>query len=165
MINVYMISKSFLVYENKDISTLLNKNFGVKNKDNLVLSDFEAAYLFEKKKVKIYDLKKELSQKDLFKKIGKNIEKYKVFCDLKKKGFIVKTALKFGFDFRVYEKKHKNSHSKYFVKVFFDNDKINSIELLKNNRISNTAKKELILAFVDKEFSITYLKTNWVKNL
>jgi len=43
-----------------------------------------------------------------FKRIDKKIQiKYPVFKDLREKGYIVKTALKFGADFRIYDKGQK----------------------------------------------------------
>ena len=66
----------------------------------------------KKIKWKLFQRTRKLSFEELikkFKKIDKKIQlKYPVFKDLREKGYVVKTALKFGAEFRVYEKGHKN---------------------------------------------------------
>ena len=171
MIEVFYLNKNFLVFENKNVSTLLNKNYGIKKKDFLVLNEFEVLELLEKNKILVYEKMKnkeneKLSIKEILQKTKTKEENFLVFKDLKNKGFVLKTAFKFGFDFRVYEKNEKeNKHSKYFLKVLKENSVILAKKYISDIRISNTSKKDLILAFVDREFSITYTKVSRIKNL
>src|SRR3989344_1944336 len=68
----------------------------------------EALLLLEKARVNILDKKKKLKFDDFVSKaerVEKNFwVKYCVFRDLRDRGYIVKTALKFGADFRVYDR-------------------------------------------------------------
>src|SRR3989338_5774832 len=82
----------------------------------------EALYLVERGKLKIVnDKNKEILFEDFVKKARK-IEpnfwiRYVVFKDLRKRGYIVKTALKFGADFRVYDRgvKPGEDHARWIV--------------------------------------------------
>ncbi|MDP6641369.1 MAG: tRNA-intron lyase, partial [Nitrososphaerales archaeon] len=94
--------------------------FGEKLGEKILYSLSEALLLIQDKKMDLFDYKdKKLSEKEILKKfqrLDKNFKtKYLVFKDLRKKGYIVKTALKFGAEFRVYEKGKKVSqtHSKW----------------------------------------------------
>lgn len=99
------------------------------------------------------------------KKDKKFNEKYVVYKDLRKKGYVVKTALKFGGEFRVYEKGKKpgTGHSKWIV--FTDSEKnVNSWhEFAAKNRVANSTNKKLLLAIVDDEKDILYYEINWMK--
>jgi len=85
-----------------------------------------------------------------------------VFEDLRKKGYVVKTALKFGADFRVYEKK-KKEHSKWIVFVQKESKKIDWKEFASKNRVAHSTRKNLLLAITDDEGGIIYYEINWVK--
>jgi len=81
----------------------------------------EALFLVEKGKIDVFRGRKKIPSKELIKKAqraDKRIHiKYPVFKDLRERGYIVKTALKFGADFRVYEKGAKpgKKHAKWIV--------------------------------------------------
>ncbi len=83
-------------------------SFGQPTGQKIQYSLSEALYLLEKNKIEILQNNKILKFNELlnkFKRIDSRIQlKYPVFRDLRDKGYVVKTALKFGADFRVYEK-------------------------------------------------------------
>jgi tRNA-intron endonuclease len=151
---ISIVKKGKYYYANDNFSTFFDKGFGLKlERKKYILNDFEVQYLFEKKKIIIE--KEPLGFKNF------DIQKYLVFKDLRSKGYVLKTALKYGFDFRVYNKglKNKHEHAPWLLNVI--NSKINNIkvkDLISSNRISNTSKKKYILAFVDNENSITYIE-------
>src|SRR3989344_7065964 len=69
----------------------------------------EALYLMERGKFIVLDQKGKKIDVDAFVKKARKLEpnfwvRYVVFKDLRKRGYIVKTALKFGADFRVYDR-------------------------------------------------------------
>jgi len=86
-------------------------SFGEKTEDKIQYSASEALYLVESSKMEIYSKNKKIPKKDLlnkFRRLDKKIQiKYPVFKDLRSKGYVLKTALKFGADFRVYDKSAK----------------------------------------------------------
>lgn len=143
--------------------------FGEKIGEKIQYTYSEAIYLTEEQKADIYFGKKLLSKDELIKKLkkrDKKIEiKYPVFRDLRKKGYVVKTALKFGADFRVYKKgiKPGQDHAKWIVFADYETKTLNWQEFSSKNRIAHSTKKKLLLAIVDEESDVTYYEVNWIK--
>ncbi|MBR9701928.1 tRNA-intron lyase [Candidatus Pacearchaeota archaeon] len=143
--------------------------FGEKVGDKIQYSLSEALFLVEKKKMEIWVGNKKIPQKDLLNKLGridKKIQiKYPVFKDLRTKGYIVKTALKFGAEFRVYDKgaKPEKKHAKWIVFTDHESKKITWHEFSAKNRIAHSTKKNLLLAIVDEEGDITYYEVKWIR--
>lgn len=143
--------------------------FGEKVGNRIEYSFAEALYLVSSGKMKIFSGKKELGL-ELFimriKKIDKKIEmKFHVFSDLRKKGYIVKTALKFGAEFRVYDKgvRPGQEHAKWILHTTKENEILHWHEFSAKNRIAHSTKKELLLAIIDEEGAITYYETKWIR--
>jgi tRNA-intron endonuclease len=88
-----------------------------------------------------------------------------VFKDLRQKGYVVKTALKFGAEFRIYEKGSKpgNKHAKWIVFAEHESKKLSWHEFSAKNRVAHSTKKNLLLAIVDEEADITYYEVKWLK--
>jgi len=127
----------------------------------------EALYLLEEGKLEIIQQNKSLSIIEATKKIQKLDKKitlkYPVFKDLRKKGYLIKTALKFGADFRVYNKGKKREHSKWIVFIDHESNKTSWQEFSAKNRVANSTKKKLLLAIVDNEEKVTYYEISWLK--
>ena len=87
-------------------------------------------------------------------RLDKKIDtKYSVFKDMRKKGHILKTALKFGADFRAYEKGKMpgEEHAKWLVFSEKETGKFSWSEFSAKNRVAHSTKKILLLAIVDEE--------------
>lgn len=147
-----------------------DKGFGERKDNKIIYSMYEALYLVEEGKIEIEDFKKRLIERDeLIKKFTsidrKFYSKYLVFKDLRKKGYIVKTALKFGGDFRVYErgKKVEKSHSRWIVLPLRESERIPLKELSAKNRVAHSTRKNLLLGIIDEEGDISYFELRWVK--
>ncbi len=129
----------------------------------------EVLFLVEKRKMEVYVKDKKILTKDLlnkFRKVDKRIQiKYPVFKNLREKGYVVKTALKFGADFRVYDKGAKpgEKHAKWIVFVDHESNKLTWHEFSAKNRVAHSTRKNLLLAIVDEENSITYYEIKWLK--
>jgi len=130
----------------------------------------EALFLVEKNKMEIFLMSgKKIEKGNLekkFQKIDKKIQiKYPVFKDLREKGYVVKTALKFGAEFRVYDKGAKpgKKHAKWIVFTDHESKKLTWHEFSAKNRIAHSTKKNLLLAIVDEEGDITYYEVRWVR--
>ena len=143
--------------------------FGEPNGEKVQYSLSEVLFLVEKKKMEIFSGNKQILQKDLinkFRRIDKKIQiKYPVFKDLRKKGYIVKTALKFGADFRVYDKGEKpgKTHAKWILFVDHESKKLAWNEFAAKNRVAHSTKKNLLIAIVDEESKITYYEISWIR--
>lgn len=132
----------------------------------------EALYLVKKGKMKIYSgksLNQTLDFKSLYKKLqtfDKKIQiKFPVFEDLREKGYVVKTALKFGAEFRVYGKGSLpgKSHAKWIVFTDYETKKLSWQDFAAKNRVAHSTKKKLLLAIVDEEYDVSYYEVQWIK--
>ena len=129
----------------------------------------EALFLVEKGKIEVLVRNKKIAKRELLKKIqrfDKKIQiKYPVFKNLREKGYVVKTALKFGAEFRIYEKGTKpgKKHAKWIVFTDYESGKLTWHEFSAKTRIAHSTKKNLLLAIVDEEGDITYYEVKWVK--
>ena len=144
-------------------------NFGEAVEEKIHYSLLETLFLVEKAKMDIYSRSKKISTRELlnkFRRIDKKIQiKDPVFKDLREKGYIVKTALKFGADFRIYEKGSKpgKKHAKWIVFTDHESNKLTWHDFSAKNRVAHSTKKNLLLAIVDEENSITYYEVRWLK--
>jgi len=66
-----------------------------------------------------------------------------VFKNLREKGYIVKTALKFGAEFRIYEKGAKpgKNHAKWIVFTDYESGKLTWHEFSAKTRVAHSTKK------------------------
>ena len=123
-----------------------SNKFGEKFGEKILYSLPEALFLVQDKKMEILNHQgKKLTEKEILKKferIDKKFKtKYMVFKDLRKKGYIVKTALKFGAEFRVYEKKTQK-HSKWILFPVSENKQMTWQEFSAKNRVAHSTKKK-----------------------
>jgi len=129
----------------------------------------EAIYLIEGDKMDIISKGKKVPKKETMKKFEKldsRIQiKYLVFKNLRERGYIVKTALKFGADFRVYEKGAKpgDKHAKWIVFCEHESKKFSWHEFSAKNRVAHSTKKNLLLAIVDEEGDVSYYECSWIR--
>ena len=133
----------------------------------LELSLYEALYLIENKNLEALKLNKKLSFNAFVESAEKQEDdfyaKYLVFKDLRSRGYILKTALKFGADFRVYDKgvRPGKDHAKWILYCAKENEKMTWKQFSAMNRVSHSTKKNLLIGIVDSEGDVTYFEVNW----
>lgn len=160
-----------MIYSNKKEAFYLyeKSRFGEVKEGKIFYSFPEALYLLERKKLEIYEKNKKINFDKLLEKIRKIDKriyiKYIVFKDLRDKGYIVKTALKFGANFRVYEKgiKPGEKHSKWILYPIKETEILRWDEFAAKNRVAHSTKKNLLIAIVDEENDINYYEISWKK--
>ncbi len=168
-IKVHLVGNIISTNSSDAFSLHSKSSFGENKNGKVIYSPAEALYLVEKGKIEVMSGNKTLSHDELLaklKRLDKKIQvKYPVFRDLREKGYIVKTALKFGAEFRVYEKGQKmgENHSKWIVFTDYESKTLNWQEFSSKNRVAHSTKKNLLLAIVDEEGDITYYEVRWVK--
>ena len=158
----------FIIQEESSYQKLFSKGFGSKTGEYFLLNAYEAMYLLETGKIKIRNSRKEVLTEEYFiekKVIDYNL--YIVFRDLRSKGYIVKSGIKYGFIFRVYDKGVKlgQEHSKYLVEVYKENESMKIRDFSAKSRVSHSTRKNILFAVIDCENSITYFETNWKRIL
>ncbi|MBI1970595.1 tRNA-intron lyase [Candidatus Woesearchaeota archaeon] len=134
------------------------------------LSLLEAMYLLQKEKLAITTRTgKEISQEEYLKKARKHDPafdiRYAVFKDIRNRGYIVKTALKFGADFRVYDRgiKPGEDHAKWIVYPVHERNALTWQEFSAKNRVAHSTKKRLLIGCVDDEGDVSYWEVRWMR--
>ncbi|MBI2451961.1 tRNA-intron lyase [Candidatus Pacearchaeota archaeon] len=143
--------------------------WGEKKEGIIEYTGVEALFLVSEKKMEIFLGKKEINYEGLMKKLKKNDKKIEtkfiVFSDLRRKGYIVKTALKFGAEFRIYEKgvKPGEDHAKWILYCVKESEHLNWHDFVAKNRVAHSTKKNLLLGIVDEEGDVTYYEVGWAR--
>jgi tRNA-intron endonuclease len=146
-----------------------SQRFGEQVGEKIQYSLVEAFYLIEEKKLELYWKDKKLKEKEvlhIFEKIDKKLHvKYTVFCDLRKRGYIVKTALKFGAEFRVYDKGKTvgDNHARWILFPVSENSIMTWHDFSAKNRVAHSTNKTLLIAIVDEESDVSYYEVKWTR--
>lgn len=134
------------------------------------LSLLEGLYLLEQGKVSMKDQKGKKATFDSYVKHAQKVEpkflvRYAVFKDIRNRGYIVKTALKFGADFRVYDRgvKPGEDHAKWVVYPVHEGETLTWYEFAAKNRVAHSTKKRLLLAILDDEGDVTFYEVRWMR--
>ena len=159
------------VYSNKKeaFSLYSQSRFGEQKEGKIFYSFPESLFLSEKNKIEVIEGKKKLTFETLLnklKEIDKKIQtKYLVFKDLRNRGYIVKTALKFGAEFRVYDKgiKPGQKHARWILYPIKESESLTWQEFSAKNRVAHSTKKNLLIGIVDEENDVTYYEVKWLK--
>jgi tRNA-intron endonuclease, archaea type len=154
----------------EDAFMLFDKSkFGEKISERIEYSLVEALFLLNEKKLTLFTGSKPLTKDQSLKKarsIDKRVEtKLVAFTDLRKKGYIVKTALKFGADFRIYDKgvSPGEDHAKWILFVTKQSEHLQWQDFAAKNRVAHSTKKNLLIAIVDEESDVSYYEISWIK--
>jgi len=145
--------------------------FGKLAEDGKVeLSLLEALYLMERDRLEI---KSEAGRKVTFEsylKKARAVEpnfwiRYCVFKDMRNRGYIIKTALKFGADFRVYDRgiKPGDDHARWIVYPVHEASVFTWHDFSAKNRVAHSTKKRLLMGIVDDEGDVTYYEIKWMR--
>ena len=162
---------SVVITEDSDSARELysQSRFGAIHQKKVELSLIEALYLLEKEKIEIYFGKKIISSEEFLKKAQKKeknfFTRYKVFKDMRDRGYIVKTALKFGADFRVYDRgvKPGEDHAKWVLYPVHESDGMTWYDFAAKNRVAHSTKKRLLIGIADSEGDVTYYEIKWTR--
>ncbi|MBI2145427.1 tRNA-intron lyase [Candidatus Woesearchaeota archaeon] len=133
------------------------------------LSLTEAMYLLERGKLLLESGKKPVTADQFLKKaskIQKNFwVKYSVFKDIRDRGYIIKTALKFGADFRIYDRgvKPGEDHARWILYPVHEGDSMTWQEFSAKNRVAHSTKKRLLIGVVDDEGDVSYWEIRWLR--
>ena len=167
------LTRERVLTENTDSAhELYNQSrFGNLLEDGKVqLSLLEALYLLEKNKLLIKDYRKKNVSSDDFIKKTKKVEpnfwiRYCVFKDIRDRGYIIKTALKFGADFRVYDRgvKPGEDHARWIIYPVHEGSALTWYDFAAKNRVAHSTKKRLMIGIVDNEGDVTYYEIKWIR--
>lgn len=136
----------------------------------LILDLIEGVYLLEEGKIRVVvgPERREMTAKEL-QEIAERVHdrfdmKYRVYRDLREKGYIVTPGIKYGCDFAVYQHGPGIDHAPYIVQVKKPGEELPASEVVKAGRLATTVRKTFIMAVVDDERGeINYLGFEWWK--
>lgn len=158
-----------LAEDKAEARTLYDQSrLGEPQEGKIVYSLVEGLYLLEKKKMVIVDHKKKKISVDSYIQRARKVEpnfwiRYVVFRDMRMRGYIVKTALKFGADFRVYDRgvKPGDDHAKWILYPIHEGETLTWYEFSAKNRVAHSTRKNLLVGIVDDEGDVTYYEISW----
>jgi tRNA-intron endonuclease, archaea type len=151
-----------LVGDNDLKSQLKARGFGELEGNALILSMIEAAYLLENDKLDVVSGDSSIGFQGLVSIAsgveGEFLNKYLVYKDLRGRGMVVRSGLKFGTDFRLYDRGASvgRDHSNYLVHVVPEEYTCSFPEMARALRLAKNVNKSMIYAIVDGESDITY---------
>ena len=130
----------------------------------LILDLIEGYYLQEKSKLKVFHVKKLVTQKELLERCRREYhnfdKKYAVYKDFRDNGYIVNPGIKFGCDFAVYQKGPGIDHAPYLLQVYNSTDTISATSVVLAGRLATTVRKQFILA-IPKGSKVDCLALDW----
>ncbi len=139
------------------IGTIENDN---KGQEILTLSPIEVLLLSERNRIllweandknkELYDFEKILTYFTQFDERLWN--KYVIYSDLRKRGYIVRAGYGDGIDFRVYKRgaDFEKDSAKFLIFPVFEGNPIELRDLDKMSRVAMSSRKDLIVATVDR---------------
>ncbi|MBP2144117.1 tRNA-intron endonuclease [Methanococcus voltae] len=168
-----LVDDRILVHDRNAISRLNEKRYGELHDNFLSLSLVEGLYLTYKEWIVVAKGNKRegyttIDFEELFEIVNeinpKLCSKYLVYKDLRTRGYTVRTGLKYGSDFRLYERNNIDEiHSKYLVKVFTEEMPCELSEMTGFVRVAHSVKKQLIVAIVDADGSVVYYNMGYLR--
>jgi len=136
----------------------------------LELDLMEALILQERKRIHIYDEQHhEMSFENIIAFAAKSDDriwtKYLIYRDLRQRGYVVRMGFGDGMDFRVFPRgaQHQEDVAKYFICILPEGDPVQLETLDKITKQSIMARKELLLAIIDRLGDPTYYKLEQFK--
>lgn len=155
-------------YNNSYIGTLDKNSEG---NEILVLSPVEVLLLVERNRILLYlDNNKEDNNLYDFEGILTYLtqfddrlwQKYTIYMDLRKRGYIVRAGYGEGLDFRVYKRgaDFEKDSAKFLIYPVFEGYPIDLKDLDKMSRVAMSSRKDLVVATVDRLSKPIYYSVN-----
>ena len=158
---IYQTGNSFQSNSSEAIALSSKSSLGEIKQGKVIYSIYEVLYLIDEKKAELIRGQSKVKFEPLLKKADESV--YAVFKDLRDKGNILKEGLKFGADFRVYEKGERpgKNHAKYLLYIVDSSKKLELKDFAAKARIAHSTNKILLLAAVDSERDMSYYEVKW----
>ncbi len=164
--------RDYVVTEDSDAARELynQSRYGKIAENKVQLSLTEAMYLLEKGKIALLDSRGKAIKTDDFVKKARRFSpdfrvRYAVFRDIRDRGYIIKTALKFGADFRIYDRgvKPGEDHARWIVYPVHESEALTWYDFAAKNRVAHSTKKRLLIGVVDDEGDVSYWECRWLR--
>lgn len=153
----------------EDYDEIYEERFGKPVENGLSLFLEEALYLVEDDELVVEDDGAELDAAALYERctqVDNDFpQRYRVYKDLRRKGYSVKSGFKYGTHFRVYDKgvdpysdgaKTQREHTKWVVQAVPEQYTLNYEEMARAVRLAQNIHATMLWAVVDAENDVTY---------
>lgn len=145
-------------YNTSYIGTLEQTSDG---KQTLILEPIEVLLLCERNRIILWESNDKTTNKkydfegllSYFTQFDDRLwHKYIIYMDLRKRGYLVRTGYGEGIDFRVYKRgaDFEKDSAKFLIYSVFEGDPIELRDLDRISRVAMSARKDLIIAAVDR---------------
>lgn len=146
-------------------SFLVQRGYGFKEGDLLVLTGEEVLYLLSESKLKLLDQGRELSLREATDRLLTEDPdvwiRFLIYRDLRDRGYVVRRGYGLGLDFLLYERgTYGEKPAKYLVIGVSEGRPLTLDDLLKDLKTAISSDKELILAVVDRRGDVVYYKVS-----
>jgi tRNA-intron endonuclease len=157
-----LVEKGVRISEKTNVNELSSRGYGVPENEELMLAFHEALYLVEKGILAVED--KRRGKKDLqeilrcYKEVDDEAwAKYLAYRDLRSRGYVVREGFGLGVDFRVYERgEYSKDTAKYLILSIQEGKPVTLQDLSNALRQSQSLKKELVLAVMNRRGEVVY---------
>jgi tRNA-intron endonuclease len=157
-----LTEKGVKISKKQNVDELSSRGYGVAENKGLLLTFYEALYLLEKGMLEVED---ENGRKTDFQTLLQRFKrvdedawiKYLTYRDLRSRGYVVREGFGFGVDFRVYDRgEYGNEAAKHLVLSVQEGKPISLEELARVLRSSQSLKKKLVVAVMNRRGEIVY---------
>lgn len=176
MIEAQLSESTVKIWDEEDGEEVHNEiYYGKFQDDYLELSPVEAMHLVDREIIEVFQDDQELDREELWDIFVERDEefdfKYKVYDDLRERGYIVKSGFKFGAHFRVYPRgvnpykdgpKKQKEHTKWVVHAVPENENLSFSELSRAVRLAHNIRATMLWGVVDSEAGVTYYEVERV---
>jgi tRNA-intron endonuclease len=147
----------------EDARLLESKGFGVKEKQDYYLKDYEVLYLMYNGKLALTKNKKKLFFTEYvtfaLTRDDTAWTRFLIFRDLRSRGYVVREGFGFPIDFRVYERGDYGTKAAKYIVFGLNEGKTMSVgELKKHVDEMSTMGKEAVIAVVERRGEVIYYK-------
>ena len=147
----------------EDANLLESKGFGIREKQDFFLEDYEVLYLMYSGKLSLCRKKRSVRFTEY---VGLALTRdenawtrFLIFRDLRSRGYVVREGFGFPIDFRVYERGDYGSKAaKYIVFGLNEGKTMTVAELKKHVDQMSTMGKEAVIAVVERRGEVIYYK-------
>jgi tRNA-intron endonuclease len=88
-------------------------------------------------------------------------DRFLVYSELRKRGYVVRPGLKFGTDFAVYEHGPGKDHAPFLVHVILQKNGVVPLDIVRAGRLATSVRKKFIIATVKENGEIAYYSFVW----
>lgn len=134
----------------------------------LILDLIEGYFLAKEGRIQVYDANtgEKAKDKDVEKKCRREYmhfdEKYLVYKELRRSGYVVTPGIKFGCDFAVYEHGPGIDHAPYLVQVLLPEENLTATGIVLAGRLATTVRKQFVIAIPNLDAKkVDFLSFDW----